>query len=165
MTYPHTDPELEQYDEAFADAPEPDDKPAGCPVPPGKYQVEIVRALVEAGYDGLPQLSLHCKIIGPNQIGRYVFPSASFNAEPCVQTKEGMRAPIEFLKALVARLGMDPPITRASEIPGRLAEMIGRVLEVKVVANPKAPDYPKVYVQRYVSGPETPMVTEDELPF
>ena len=169
---PTYDPsDLEEYDKGFADAPE-DDGPRSGPIPPGTYQAQIMKAEIRDSYfqdennRKIPELVLHLKLLNGAGQGRWVFPSAQFDAKPNPMLSD--RAPIEFLKSMVAKLGLDPPITKASEIPLRLNDMLDRVIEVKVKANPNKPEYPKVYVQRFVTRLEPGQVVDvgkDEIPF
>ena len=110
-------------------------------IPPGTYQVRIDRATFEVpDWEGAeyPRLNLECKVIGGERAGGMVFPNADCNPEY-----------IKYLKGMLVKLGFNPP-PKPSEISGRLEEMIDMVLEVKVVANKKNPEYPKVYINRFV---------------
>lgn len=167
MTYPHND--LGQYDDDFANAPE--DEYTGGEVPPGTYQAYVMSARVEdSDYDGHPQLKLQCKIIAGPCKNRVLFPQASFNPEDVIPTKNGPVAPIVFLKQMVSRLGLEPPITRASEIPSRLHDMLDQVLEVKVAERKGNSEKRNYYVQRYVGkhspgAPDgAPPHTDDDAP-
>lgn len=176
MTY--NPDELEQYDHDFATA-KGDDGPNGGRVPPGTYQAQIVKAEIrENTYNHYPELNLHCKIISGPSKGLVVFPSASFDPEP----NEGLKGekPITYLKRLVTRLDLKPPITAASQIPGRLQDMLDKIVEVAVVANAKRPEYPRCFLNRCVGAapkahrlgtlpddaPAQPApVGDDEIPF
>ena len=146
MTY-HPD-ELAQFDTDFAEAPM-DDENTGKPVPPGKYQAVIQKAEIrENKYNGYPELNLHCKILDGAGKGQVVFPSGSFDPNP----NDGLKGekPITYLKRLLTRLDLDPPITAASQVPGRLRDMLDMVVEVAVVENKKRPEYPRAYINRAV---------------
>jgi hypothetical protein len=173
MTY--NPDELTDYDKDFEDAPEDEGAPGG-EVPPGTYQAYVMSArVVDNDYDGHPQLKLQCKIISGPCKGRVLFPQGSFNPEEVIPTKSGPMAPIVFLKQMVSRLGLKVPITRASEIPGRLDEMLDRVLEVKVMERRGNSEKRNYYVQRFVKkldphapadAPDNPPPhTDDEIPF
>jgi len=110
-------------------------------VPPGTYQVRVDRATFQVpDWEGAeyPRLNLECKIMGGKYAGQMVFPNADCNPEY-----------IKYLKGMLIKLGFDPP-PRPSEISGVLGDIIDMVLEVKVVANKKNPEYPKYYVNRFV---------------
>lgn len=108
-------------------------------VDPGVYQVCVERAVFDQpDWADYPRLNLKCKILhGPFQ-GQLLFASGDCNPEW-----------IKYLKGLLVKMGFNPP-PRPSEIPDRLAEMVDRVLEVKVSANRQRPEYPKVYINRFL---------------
>lgn len=148
MTY--NPDEYAQYDDEWTRAPDDSGPPSG-PVPPGTYQCAVDKVdLKDSQYDGHPQLTLRCKILNGPQTGRFCFPQGSFNPDAIVPTRDGNKAPIEFLKQMITRMELDPPVRSASELVARLAELLDRIIEVKVVRNEKRPDYPRYYVQRFV---------------
>jgi hypothetical protein len=110
-------------------------------VTPGTYQVRVNRAtfdVPEWSKEGYPRLNLECKIMGAKHTGQMVFPSADCGPK-------GM----PHLKAMMVKMQFDPP-PRPSQIGGFLPDMIDMVLEVKVAANKQRPEYPKVYLNRFV---------------
>jgi len=152
MTYNYED-----LDESFTNAPDPED--GFRTVPPGTYQVYVDRATFDCpDWDPeYPQLKLTCKVVSGDFAGCAVFPSAGCNPEY-----------IQYLKAILVKMGMDP-VPKPSEIEGRLEDMLNRVLEVAVVANKKKPEYPKVYVNRFIrmmdEGESSQTNDDDEIPF
>jgi hypothetical protein len=102
-------------------------------------------------YDHCHQLNLQLKIVSGKFANATLFVRQSFNPEKIIKTAKGEWAPIEFLKQTVARLGLDPVPTTAREVGEAVDQMLDRILEVKVVANESRPEYPKVYVQRFVA--------------
>ena len=165
--------ELEQYNDAWGDAPDDDGKGDFGPVAPGTYQVRIKEAKIEdSDYDGHPQLALTLQIMGGDFNNRLLWVNNSFNPSPTVPTKGGKKvAPIVFLKKTVNRLALDPPIAGPAEIATRLDDMLDRIIEVNVQRNPKNEKYPKVYVNRYVGqwdesmGIQAADVSGDDIPF
>jgi hypothetical protein len=148
MTY--NPDELSMYDDDYEQAPE-DTGPTLGPVPPGTYQVTVDKAEIKDNeYDGHPKLILQCRIISDKETGRMLFLDGSFNNNAVIPLNGKKVAPIVFLKSMIARLDLNPPPKKASEIAMRLDEVLDRVLELRVKKNPRNPDYPKVYLNRFV---------------
>ena len=143
--------ELEEMDKLAEELPV-DDGPKAGPVPPGTYQAKIERAAIRMNdFTGHDELNLYCRIIHGKQANRVVFPSASFDPDP--NKFLGGRRPVEFLIRMLRNLGMSPP-PKPSEVyhdEETRAGMIGRVVEVAVVANKKDPaKKPRSYINRFV---------------
>ena len=162
MTYP----DMSQYDKGYQDAA---DQPKFRDVPPGTYQAYVERAYIdvpdkvdENGDPKAPRFKLQMRITSGEYSGSCLFPSASFDYP-------------EIVKGMVARMELDPVPQTASEVASEetLADMLDRVLEIKVAKNPKNPDFPKLYLQRFVKmlpahgegTDEPPPVGDDDIPF
>jgi hypothetical protein len=156
--------ELEEYDDDYQDAPDGNDFPI---VAPGVYQAWVEKAYIDVNdYDHCHQLNLQLKIVKGEFANATLFVRQSFNPAVIIKTAKGSWAPIEFLKQTVARLGLDPQPTTAREVGLAVPQMLDRILEVKVVANEARPEYPKVYVQRFVamlSDPPERTTADDDL--
>jgi hypothetical protein len=141
--------ELGEYDADYQNAPDGTDYPV---VVPGTYQAWVERAYIDINdYDHCHQLNLMLRVVSGEFANAALFVRQSFNPQKIIKTAKGEWAPIEFLKQTVARLGLDPVPQTAVEVGAAVGQMLDRILEVKVVANPTRPEYPKVYVQRFVA--------------
>ncbi len=141
--------ELDEYNDDYANASDGGDFPV---VAPGTYQAWVERAFIDVNdYDKCHQLNLTLEILGGEFANAKLFVRQSFNPAVIIKTAKGSWAPIEFLKQTVAKLGLDPAPTTAREVGLSVPQMLDRILEVKVVANESRPEYPKVYVQRFVA--------------
>lgn len=143
---------LGQYDKDYQDA----EAPKFGMIPPGKYQAFIERAYIDyPAWSEHPQLKLECRIINGDYRSKVLFVQQSFDP--------GF---IQYLKATIEAMELNPPVKSAAEIDDRCEEMLYRVMEIRVVHKPnkKDPSTPHVncYVQRYI-GMRDELMGEGEL--
>ncbi len=88
-------------------------------VPDGKYQVQVMKAeLTLAKTTQARMLKWHLKILGPTNVGRYLF-------------KNSMLSPksLTYVKTDLHRCGVD--LEKMSELQNRLNELLDLILEVR----------------------------------
>jgi hypothetical protein len=151
---------MAKYDEEYQNA----EAPKYGLIPAGKYQAWIEKAYIDyPEWSEHPQLKLECRIMSGDYHGKVLFVQQSFDP--------GF---IQYLKATIEAMELDPEVKSASEIEDRCVEMLYRVMEIRVVHKPnkKDPSTPHVncYVQRYIGMRDELMGADgdpelDELPF
>lgn len=125
-----------EFDDEFDRAPTADFQT----VPPGVYQVYVDRAIFDQpDWADYPRLQLTVKILDGEYKGQALFPSGDCNPEY-----------IKYMKGMLVKMGFDPPPKPSELNDEKLREMLDRILEVKVSANRTRPEYPKVYINRFL---------------
>lgn len=143
-------PIWEEFDEDFEKA----EAASFQIVKPGVYQVVVEQAMFnQPDWADYPRLQLVCTILHGDFQGSRLFASGDCNPEY-----------IKYLKGMLVKVGFDPP-PKPSEIEENLHKMLDRVLEVKVSENIKRPEYPKVYVNRYVRMIHENPSDDEDIPF
>ncbi len=109
--------DLADFDVEFQDAEVSDSDFA--PPPDGKYQAVVDRVELTRSRNGSPMLKWCLRIVGPQYAGRLLWRNNVFG-----------QGNMRFLKNDLHRCGVE--LTKASELPSRLAELLDLALEVTV---------------------------------
>lgn len=135
--------DLSAFDDEFVAAEVPDFDE----VPDGKYQVTISKAQLTESNAGDPMIKWDLIVISGAQEGRHIFKNAVISQKA-----------MPFIKGDLTKLGLQ--LGKISELPGRLAEVLDKKLEITVRTKG---EYTNVYFNRVLTipsgaavNPETP---------
>ena len=148
MTYePYEDVDLEQYDDQFNEAEEPEFES----IPDGKYQVVVDKAeITKAKTSGNPLLKWTLKILGPTNINRLLWNYHILN-NPTGQS---------WLKKDLNLC--DVHLNKLSDLPKKLEQLLDIKLEVTVRTRD---DSQNVYFNRRLNDNEIQKPEDNDLPF
>jgi hypothetical protein len=143
------DLDLTQFDDDF-EAAEVEEREFED-VPDGKYQVKVEKVeLTKAQTTGNPMLKWTLKILGPKCAGRFLWRNSMF------ASKENLK----WLKTDLHTCGVD--ITKLSELPGRLGDLLDVTLEV---TKRTKGDNENVFFNRRVVVDDLPVEDDSLAPF
>lgn len=105
-------------------------------VPDGKYQASIVEATLTTSKAKDPMLKIKLRVVGPNHVGTILYKNTVIGPNT-----------IGFLKADLMRLKIG--LTKLSELPTRLHEFAGKVIEINCKANG---DNTNIYINKVIQN-------------
>jgi len=148
MTYePYEDVDLEQYDDQFNEAEEPEFEA----IPDGKYQVVVDKAeITKAKTSGNPLLKWTLKILGPTNINRLLWNYHILN-NPTGQS--WLKKDLNLCEVHLNKL---------SDLPKKLEQLLDIKLEVTVRTRD---DSQNVYFNRRLNDNEIQKPEDNDLPF
>jgi len=148
MTYePYEDVDLEQYDDQFNEAEEPEFES----IPDGKYQVVVDKAeITKAKTSGNPLLKWTLKILGPTNINRLLWNYHILN-NPTGQS--WLKKDLNLCEVHLNKL---------SDLPKKLEQLLDIKLEVTVRTRD---DSQNVYFNRRLNDNEIQKPEDNDLPF
>jgi hypothetical protein len=131
----------------FDDDYEAAEAPSFEEVPDGKYQTRIQRAaLTHAQSSGEPMIKWDLVVISGELEGRHIFKNAVLTNKT-----------LPFIKGDLLKLGLE--LTRISELPDRIAEVLDKAVEITVRTKG---EYTNVYFNKLL---DIPPATAGEIPW
>jgi len=132
--------DLTKFDDAFAQAPVEENRFA--PLPDGKYVVEVEEVKVTRSKDDKEAISWKFRIVGPKYANRRLW-------RLTVLEGDGVR----HAKADLYTAGLK--LTKLSELPRRVHELVGRRLEVTVrTKHERGKVFNNVYINHLLPTPD-----------
>ena len=151
MTYENENVNLEEYDEKYQAAEEPEEREFE-PVPDGKYQVNVNRAeITTAKTSGNPMLKWTLKIIAPKYSGRLLWNHHILSNSTS----------LSWLKKDLKMCGIT--LDKLSALSDKLNDLVGLKLEVSAKTREGSTS---VYFNRLLSDAEVQTLEDDsDIPF